>query len=123
MSPLQNEPVIPKRPEPVPVMSFAEAVDFFSEFYRGKHHIPESGIKEWGYGWFVSHYGTLSTFDFDALTRLVFMAHDKCIRVEVGASGPRRVKIMIHKRRREGDMMERHPTIETALGLWRDRHI
>ena len=111
----------PIRPLPLPQMTRDEAIDFFSAFYRGRHHIPESGVKECGFGWRVSHYGTLSTFDFDALTRLVFMAHDRCVRVEIGQSGPWRLKIMIHKRRRVGDMQERHPTIDDALIRWRGK--
>ena len=102
--------------------SFIEAEQFFAELYFGKHHIPKGGIKPWGEGWCVNHYGDLSTFDFDGLTRLVFLAHDCCFRVSVMNSGPSMVKIAIWKRKREGSITTRHPTIETALKVWRDKH-
>jgi hypothetical protein len=110
-------------------MTKEEAVSFFADFYCGAHHIPARdycgihGIHEFGNGWYVNHYGDLSTFDFDRLTRLVFMAHDRCIRVEIASSGPRYMKIIIHKRaQREGEIWSRHPTIESALGAWRKRN-
>ena len=83
--------------------TYQEAEDFLSDFYLGKHHIP-SKIHE-----------------FDDLTRLVFLAHDRCVRVEIGNSGPGMIKIIIHKRHhRDGQpSYERHPTIETALKTWR----
>lgn len=103
-------------------MSYQEAEEFFSELYFGKHHIP-SKIKSWGEGWCINHWGDLSTFDFDTLTRLVFLAHDSCIRVEISQGGPRAVKIAIWKREgRTGSMYTRHPTIENALEKWREDH-
>lgn len=99
-----------------------EAIDFFAELYFGKHHFPGK-IKEFGPGWCMNHYGNLATFDFDGLTRLVFLAHDRCVRVSIMSSGPRMIKIALHKRTtREGSMFERHPTIENALAEWRKRH-
>lgn len=100
-------------------MTEQEATDFFSELYMGKHHIPRGGVRPFGNGFSVNHIGDLSTFDFDKLTRLVFLAHDRCIRVEVSNSGPRMVKISIWKRQREGSMWQRHPTMEQALEQWR----
>ncbi|MBA7646724.1 hypothetical protein ES703_54490 [subsurface metagenome] len=98
------------------------AEEFFSELYFGKHHIP-SKIIAYGNGWCINHHGDLSTFDFDILTRLVFLAHDKCIRVELSQGGPRAVKISIWKRYgRIGRIDQRHPTIETALETWRKNH-
>lgn len=63
----------------------------------------------------------LATYDVDALTRLVFAAHDRCCRVSVGPSGPGRLNIAVNPRAgREGDeYWHRHPTIETALADWR----
>jgi hypothetical protein len=104
-------------------MTEQEAISFFSALYCGEHHIPRSGVKEFGLGWCVNHYGDLSTFDFDRLTRLVFLAHDRCVRVEIRSSGPRMVKLCIWKRSgRTGEIWSRHPTIETALDMWRKYH-
>ena len=103
-------------------MTYEEAEAFFGIIYYGKHHIPYP-IKPWGYGWIISVSGRMATFDFNDLTRLIFLAHDRCIRAEVIHGGPRRVRIAIWKRyKRDGSMMERHPTIEQALSLWREKH-
>ena len=94
-------------------LSKEEAVTFFSAFYRGEHHFP-SELKPYGEGWSMSHFGSLATFDFDELTRLVFLAHDRCIRVEISQGGPNRLRIAIWKREREGPQYARHPTIQEA---------
>lgn len=97
-----------------------EATDFFSEFYGGEHHIPGYKPKRFGPGWCVNHdRGDLATFDFNQLTRLVFMAHDKCIRVGLNAKRNNIIEIAIHKRQREGGMSERHPTLEQAIEKFR----
>lgn len=103
--------------------TFSEAEEFFGMVFRGRHHIP-SEVKPFGRGWKVNaRFGALSTFDFDDLTRLVFLAHDRCVRVEIVQGGPGRVGIAIWKRHcREGDFCERHPTIERALAAWRERY-
>ena len=104
------------------LMPLVEAEAFFSRVYLGKHHIP-SKIHPFGQGWCINHYGNLSTYDFNTLTRLVFLAHDRCVRVEIGQSGPRMVKIIIHKRnkREKGSVWERHPTLDQAIKDWRER--
>jgi acyl-CoA-binding protein len=93
-----------------------EATSFFAEFYHGEHHIPRGGVKDFGYGWVIKHdRGDLATYDYDQLTRLVLMAHDKCIRVSIMPYNFNSVKIAIWKRKREGGMSERHPAIEHVL--------
>lgn len=99
-------------------LSESEAIAFFAEFYRGEHHFP-SQPKPHGEGWAISHFGCLSTYDFDDLTRLVLLAHEKCIRVQIEQGGPRRLRIVIWKRSREGSNFERHPTIEQAIEKFR----
>ena len=91
-----------------------EATEFFAEFYRGEHHFP-SKIKKFGEGWAMSHFGAMATFDFDELSRLVFLAHDRCIRVQIEQGGPNRIRIAIWRRVREGDRYNRHPTLEQAI--------
>jgi len=95
-----------------------EARDFFAAFYRGEHHFP-SKLKPYGDGWSMSQFGSLATFDGDGLTRLVLLAHERCIRVQIEQGGPNRLRIAIHKREREGRMYERHPTIEQAIEAFR----
>ena len=89
----------------------------------GEHHLY-SKVKEWGFGVEVnvsSH--RLSTFDFSRLTTAVFMAHDRCIRFEIGPSGPGRVRWILHKRHhRDGPTNRRHPTISEALETYRQSY-
>jgi hypothetical protein len=96
-------------------LSEEAAKEFFSEFYQGEHHLP-SKIKSYGEGWAISHFGAMSTYDSDELTRLVLLAHEKCIRVQIEQGGPYRIRIAIWQRKREGSVFERHPTIEQAIG-------
>lgn len=111
-------------------MAKPEAVQFFAELYYGVHHIPargycgEHGVREYSSGsWYVNHYGDIATYDYDFLTRLVFLAHDRCYRASIENSGPRKIKIVIFKRdQREGSMCVRHPTVESALASWREKH-
>jgi hypothetical protein len=92
-----------------------EAINFFAALFYGEHHIP-SELKEAGDGWQISsNYTTLASFDFNGLTRLVLLAHDRCMRVDVSARGMNRIVIMVHKRVREGDMTKRHPTMEEHI--------
>lgn len=110
-------------------MSYEEAVTFFSAFFRGEHHIPHGdrhtgreGVKAYGDGWLVHATGDLATWDFDGLTRLVFLAHDYGYRASVEGIGPGRVRIAIWKRGREGRMSHRHPTLAQAVEAWNTRH-
>lgn len=105
-------------------MTKEEATEFFSELYGGEHHIPKHQVFEYGYGWMVKHdRGDLATYDYNALTRLVLMAHDKCIRVSVEALNMNTIKVAIWKREREGGMSERHPTIEYAIEKFRNKPV
>ena len=82
---------------------------------KGFHHIYAEP-REFGNGIKVNVHYSLSTYDFDVLTRLVVAAHQWCVRVEITHSGPRMVGIVMHRRKtREGSMMDRHPAIYEAV--------
>jgi hypothetical protein len=60
--------------------------------------------------------GALATYDFSDLTTLVFLAHDHCIRVQIGPCNNQYLELVFHPReQREGGMSERHPTLEEAV--------
>lgn len=89
-----------------------EAVLAFA--FCGIHHCgtikkPYPGL------WEINHSGELSTFDFDELTKLVYAAHKYAVRVSIGSSGPRMVKIILHARKRTGSFCHRHPTITETI--------
>ena len=61
-----------------------------------------------------------ATFDNNQLTRLVVMAHDRCIRAELSPRSGRSMTLTLHKRAgRDGRMFERHPTMEVAVAAAR----
>lgn len=100
-----------------------------SDWVGGCHHLDAEQMKnvDWLNERFITIKadssmtgGGLSSFDFCSLTRLVFLAHDRCIRVDIAPLNPQLLRIMFHPRHsREGGMSERHPTIEQALESWR----
>lgn len=101
----------------------AEALSFFAEIYLGKHHIPSELRRDGRLTWSVCHWlggAGLSTFDYDELTRMVFLAHDRCVRLAIVPSGPKRVRIQITKRSRgRSHIAADHPTLEEAVEKWR----
>lgn len=105
--------------------SFEERAEaLLSCVFGGMHHV--FGLKKFPAPhpyWTCSQYGSLATYDFNHLTRLVFAAHEYCCRVEIAQGGPGRLKILIHPRvSRTGDSAwEKHPDISEALERWNAR--
>lgn len=96
-------------------LSKEEATEFFSGFYDGQHHIPGNKLYRFGDGWYVNHgVGEVSTFDYNGLTKLVVLAHDKCMRVSISAKN-QTLRIAIWKRQREGSYYQRHPDLESHI--------
>lgn len=85
--------------------------------YRGIHHVPywNRRRKIGSHSLKVSVLSGLSTWDYDELTRLVIAAHDECVRLEIHSSAPRMLRLSFSLREREGNITERHPTIEQAI--------
>lgn len=63
--------------------------------------------------------GTLSTVDFNDLTKLVVLCHDYCVRCEIVAKAPCYLELAFSHRERETTSLPKHwythPTIEEAL--------
>lgn len=77
---------------------------------------------DWRFGGgvrFTLRKSSLATFDFDHLTRLVILAHDRCIRVGVEPRSFQYLAITMYPRKSEGAMHDRHPTIEEAIARLR----
>jgi hypothetical protein len=81
----------------------------------GKHHLATA--YEWGSG-IKMRARTLSTFDQNKLSELVFLAHDRAIRAQVSDGW-----IILHSRQREGSISQRHPTLEEAISHYRRKYL
>lgn len=93
-----------------------------SRVYQGLHHVQSLRVLSPSQVTCL-HYGDLSTYDWDRLTRLVLAAHEYCIRVSISQGGPRTVRITLTPRiNRDGcPMSERHPTIHEAIERYNRR--
>ena len=68
---------------------------------------------------FPQHF-QLHTWDFNLLTKLVVLAHDEMLRVEVNPRHYRWLELVFHQRKsRDGSTMERMPTIEEHIKIIR----
>jgi len=104
-----------------------KVANILGEIYRGIYHLETGALKkaEWTHPYRVRVAvpdDSLATFDFDGMTQLVFLAHDQCVRVQLDQSGPRQIGLVFSEREREGGMSRRHPTLEDAVALHRERH-
>ena len=94
-----------------------ECFDLVCDVVGGEHHLCGK-ITDWGVGIkYNTSGGYWATFDFNNLTKLVVLGHDRMIRIDLLTNpGPNRYCFCLHKRhKREGRMSERHPTIEEAI--------
>lgn len=66
-----------------------------------------------------SWYKGFGTFDFQELTRFVFLCHEARIRGYIAALAPRYLNIMLTERDAEGSMCARHPNLDEAIAAFR----
>lgn len=103
--------------------------ELLGHWYGGIYHANPKYIKQadWTNNDYieVKHNGTVSTFDYDDLTRLVFLAHDLAIRIEIEAvGGPRKLlRFVFYNRQRDGERSQLHPSMEDALRAWRNKAV
>ncbi len=98
--------------------------DLLDLWLGGLHHLDHSAAVK--ANWW-DHYvelkwrcRALTTFDSDNLTRLVFLSHDKLIRVDVSPLTIGMFSFMFHGRHsRNGGLCDRFPTLETQVEQWR----
>lgn len=99
-----------------------ECYQLLADLYQGAHHLG-GVVKEWGTGVQLNTSRDFSTFDFNLMTVLVVLAHDRMIRAEITHSGPGLVRVCLWKRKsRGGRMYERHPTLESHIQQIREEY-
>jgi hypothetical protein len=96
------------------------AADLLGELFFGIYHLDEKALLR--VDWANQHHIIISigwkdwsTVDFDNLTRLVFLAHWLAIRVNMEPSRYGYMRVMFHPRTREGNVCQRHPTLDEAV--------
>lgn len=104
-----------------------ECCDLLDAVFAGIHNAPINFDR----AEFTAHHvlvrarwKSLATWDFNELTRLVVLAHDAMIRVEISAAAPKVLSIFMHPRltRDKADgIARRMPTIEEAITVVRER--
>jgi len=91
------------------------------DLYDWPHHLPYPNVKPCEEGIAISVSAGVATYDVGLLTRAVFMAHDRGIRLEIGSSGPGLIELILHRRRRRtGPTWDRHPDLDEAVKAWKD---
>lgn len=103
-----------------PISPLGERVaDLLGDLFRGLYHWSGYRRVDWSsehhirvtIGW-----QSWSTWDFNDLTRLVFLAHHYAIRVQLGPCNFRHFELMFHQRDPEATKTSRrHPTLRQAV--------
>lgn len=102
-----------------------KVADLLGYLFQGIYHISrEIGKVDWANPtWIaVNLRKDLATYDFDELTRLVFLAHAFCLRVSIESSSPQTIRLMFHQRQRDGSLYQRHPTLDEAVETFKKHH-
>lgn len=94
--------------------------DFLGELFCGIYHLDLGALNrvEWGNTYFINisiGWKTWSTYDFDLLTRLVFLSHRMALRVELQPTRNQYIRLLFHQRKRSGGFSERMPTLAQAV--------
>ena len=96
---------------------------------NGLHHLDQQAAKKarWDDRLFVQlnwRYDEFATHDSNLLTKLVFLAHDLCIRVSIQSATIGMLRLMFHPRehREGGNFATRHPSLESAVERWRESY-
>lgn len=100
--------------------------DLLNDVWCGIYHIDGKSLSkvDWtNNDWIrISIYGGLYSYDDDKLTRLVVLAHDRCLRLEINPCNFNHLELLFHQRDRVADFYHRMPTMEDHLALIRKNH-
>jgi len=101
-----------------------KVADILGMVWNGLYHLDPRIIKKtnWADPYCISVLiqQSLATADWQNLTELVVLCHDLAIRMDL-APHMRYLSLLFHQRTREGYYNQRHPTIEEAVLLCRER--
>ncbi len=94
--------------------------DLLGDVFCGIYHLDQKELckVDWTDNYFIVFRlaCSLSTFDNELLTKLVVLAHDRYLRVDIGAASKGKLELMFHLRcYRTGEISRRMPTMEDHL--------
>jgi hypothetical protein len=98
----------------------AAVADLLDYAWSGIYHLDEQKLKkaDWTDQYIiqVEFRGSLQTFDFDFLSRLVLLSHDLMIRIDIAAANINLIRMTFHQRTsRDGSINDRMPTMEQHI--------
>lgn len=94
-----------------------ECYRLWCDFRFGENHVVEMFIG-WNLGILCIMPGSgwaLASYDYNELTRLVVLAHDRGIRVEVRTHGTKLAVALNKRERNTGSMMTQHPELDAHV--------
>lgn len=121
--------IAPKKYPEVKMSPLAiKVADFLGEWVYGIYHLSQKELfkVDWTNNRHIeiSIYNyCLSTFDDNDLTRLVFLAHEMALRVQIEPSTHHHLRIMFHERSHHKGPMLYHPTLDEAVNLFRQTFV
>lgn len=103
--------------------------DFLGEWKRGIYHIEQDRLYK--ADWTNNHHiqvtiwcTDLATYDFDDLTRLVFLAHEMALRVQLEPATHHYLRLTFYPRSNEApEKYKWHPTLDEAVSLFRQSRL
>jgi hypothetical protein len=105
-----------------------EVANILGQAWLGLYHVDGNAVErvDWSDPYCIQinlRYAQLSTWDFNRLTVLVVLCHDRMVRLDIDGTGPGYTRFTFHQRAcREGGISERHPTMERAIEMIRNYH-
>ena len=101
-----------------------DVADLLGELFFGIYHINTKWLDkvDWSNKRFIVisiGWRSWATTDYDELTRLVFLAHHRAIRVDIDAATNKFIRLLFHQRKRGKDGMRCHPTLDEAVARFK----
>lgn len=102
----------------------SDVADLLGNLFLGIYHLDHKRLykTDWANKNYIEYslgWKSLSTYDFDELTRLVFLGHEMSIRVSIEPCNFHFIKLVFHRRQKEGDKYHRHPSLDEAVKSFR----
>lgn len=106
---------------------FGETVaDILGDVFGGIYHLAEKSLRQadWANPDNVEIYTDqeLATTDSNALTRLVVLCHDRCVRLRIRGKAPAYVALRFSRRDRSDNLFYGHPTLEDNVARIREHY-